>query len=149
MKHSLLQIPPCQFDNNSIVTVIVNHCSNFFQECPTCNYRYIIQHSNSHLHCRNFFLQNHPAYQHCTCSYLFHESPTCNCHSYQHSYGHLHCNNLFFRNLPRAIVISISIVTVVYLIANIAYFAVLTPSEMLTSSAVAVVCHLNFILEDT
>ncbi|XP_060607117.1 large neutral amino acids transporter small subunit 1-like [Ruditapes philippinarum] len=42
------------------------------------------------------------------------------------------------KNLPRAIVISISIVTVVYLIANIAYFAVLTPSEMLASSAVAV-----------
>lgn len=42
------------------------------------------------------------------------------------------------KNLPRAIVISISIVTVVYLIANIAYFTVLTPSEMLLSSAVAV-----------
>ncbi|XP_045204849.2 large neutral amino acids transporter small subunit 1-like [Mercenaria mercenaria] len=42
------------------------------------------------------------------------------------------------KNLPRAIVISITIVTVVYLIANIAYFAVLTPSEMLASSAVAV-----------
>ncbi|KAH3842181.1 large neutral amino acids transporter small subunit 1-like [Dreissena polymorpha] len=42
------------------------------------------------------------------------------------------------KNLPRAIVISITIVTVVYLVANIAYFAVLTPSEMLASSAVAV-----------
>ncbi|KAL4230205.1 hypothetical protein ACF0H5_010590 [Mactra antiquata] len=42
------------------------------------------------------------------------------------------------KNLPRAIVISISIVTIVYLIANVAYFAVLTPREMLISSAVAV-----------
>lgn len=42
------------------------------------------------------------------------------------------------KNLPRAIIISISLVTFVYLIANIAYFAVLTPAEMLSSSAVAV-----------
>nr|KAG5701761.1 hypothetical protein BaRGS_000751 [Batillaria attramentaria] len=42
------------------------------------------------------------------------------------------------RNLPLAIVISMVIVTLVYLTANIAYFAVLTPSEMLASSAVAV-----------
>ncbi|XP_064609093.1 large neutral amino acids transporter small subunit 1-like isoform X2 [Liolophura sinensis] len=42
------------------------------------------------------------------------------------------------KNLPRAILISMSIVTVVYLVANVAYFAVLTPVEMLHSSAVAV-----------
>ena len=32
-----------------------------------------------------------------------------------------------------------SIVTIIYLVANIAYFAVLTPIEMLSSTAVAVV----------
>lgn len=32
-----------------------------------------------------------------------------------------------------------TIVTLVYLVANIAYFSVLTPAEMLRSSAVAVV----------
>ncbi|KAK6168507.1 hypothetical protein SNE40_021023 [Patella caerulea] len=42
------------------------------------------------------------------------------------------------RNLPSAILISMAIVTVVYLVANVAYFAVLTPQEMLLSSAVAV-----------
>lgn len=42
------------------------------------------------------------------------------------------------RNLPLAIIISMTIVTLVYLIANIAYFSVLTPTEMLRSSAVAV-----------
>ncbi|KAK3100395.1 hypothetical protein FSP39_019234 [Pinctada imbricata] len=42
------------------------------------------------------------------------------------------------RNLPLAIIISMAIVTIVYLVANIAYFAVLTPAEMLRSSAVAV-----------
>ena len=43
------------------------------------------------------------------------------------------------RNVPLAIAISMVIITLVYLTANIAYFAVLTPSEMLQSSAVAVV----------
>lgn len=42
------------------------------------------------------------------------------------------------RNLPLAIIISMTIVTLVYLVANIAYFSVLTPMEMLRSSAVAV-----------
>ncbi|KAL3880510.1 hypothetical protein ACJMK2_032744 [Sinanodonta woodiana] len=42
------------------------------------------------------------------------------------------------KNLPRAIIISMTIVTCVYLVANIAYFSVLTPTEMLASSAVAV-----------
>ncbi|XP_041358975.1 large neutral amino acids transporter small subunit 1-like [Gigantopelta aegis] len=42
------------------------------------------------------------------------------------------------KNLPRAIVISMVIVTAVYVATNVAYFAVLTPSEMLKSAAVAV-----------
>lgn len=43
-----------------------------------------------------------------------------------------------YKNLPRAIGISIPLVTVIYLLANVAYFAVLTPAEMLASNATAV-----------
>lgn len=42
------------------------------------------------------------------------------------------------RNLPLGIMISISVVTVIYVTVNVAYFSVLTPMEMLQSSAVAV-----------
>jgi len=41
-------------------------------------------------------------------------------------------------NLPRAGVIAMSAVTCIYLLVNIGYFAVLSPDEMLNSSAVAV-----------
>ncbi|XP_069949305.1 Y+L amino acid transporter 2-like [Cherax quadricarinatus] len=42
------------------------------------------------------------------------------------------------RNMPRAIAISLSSVIVIYILTNVAYFAILTPEQMLTSTAVAV-----------
>lgn len=41
-------------------------------------------------------------------------------------------------NLPRAIYISLPIVTSIYVLANMAYLAVLTPTEMMASDAIAV-----------
>ncbi|KAH9499797.1 Large neutral amino acids transporter small subunit 2 [Bulinus truncatus] len=43
-----------------------------------------------------------------------------------------------YKNLPRAIYISIPIVTLVYVMANVAYFTAMSPREMLTSYATAV-----------
>jgi len=43
-----------------------------------------------------------------------------------------------YRNLPRAIFISLPLVTAIYVLANVAYLGVLTPTEMLASDAIAV-----------
>nr|CAD7454751.1 unnamed protein product [Timema tahoe] len=43
-----------------------------------------------------------------------------------------------FRNLPRAIYISLPLVTLIYVFANVAYLAVLTPMAMEASNAIAV-----------
>ncbi len=47
-----------------------------------------------------------------------------------------------YRNLPRAIFISIPLVTFVYVFANIAYVTAMSPQELLASNAVAVVSSL-------
>ncbi|XP_023419503.2 b(0,+)-type amino acid transporter 1-like [Cavia porcellus] len=43
-----------------------------------------------------------------------------------------------YRNLPLAIIIGIPLVTVCYILMNVSYFAVMTPTELLQSQAVAV-----------
>ncbi|XP_019887696.1 Y+L amino acid transporter 2 isoform X2 [Ooceraea biroi] len=43
-----------------------------------------------------------------------------------------------YKNLPKAICISLPLVTVIYVLANVAYFVVLTQDEILASNAVAV-----------
>ncbi len=52
-----------------------------------------------------------------------------------------------FRNLPRAIFISIFLVTIVYVAANVAYFTTVSPQEILDASAVAVVRYVLKISE--
>ncbi|CAG9771620.1 unnamed protein product [Ceutorhynchus assimilis] len=43
-----------------------------------------------------------------------------------------------YRNLPRAICISMPVVTVIYVVTNVAYFAVLSRNDILSSDAVAI-----------
>lgn len=51
-------------------------------------------------------------------------------------------NMLFNRNLPRAIYIGMPIVTVIYVLTNLAFFAVIPADEMKDNVAVAVVSKL-------
>lgn len=51
------------------------------------------------------------------------------------------CLYFITRNVPLGIVISLSAVTIIYLMANIAYFTLLSPAEILASNAVAAVSH--------
>ncbi|KAH0617005.1 hypothetical protein JD844_028561 [Phrynosoma platyrhinos] len=42
------------------------------------------------------------------------------------------------RNIPLAVIVSLTVVTVAYILTNVSYYAVLTPEEILNSDAVAV-----------
>lgn len=46
-----------------------------------------------------------------------------------------------YKNLPRAIYISLPLVTAIYVLANMAYLAVLNRHEMIASNAIAVVSN--------
>jgi hypothetical protein len=50
------------------------------------------------------------------------------------------------RNLPRSIMIGIPLTTACYVLVNVAYLAVLSPTEMMQSEAVAVVRNSSFIV---
>jgi len=60
-------------------------------------------------------------------------------------YVTLICRFWLHRNLPRAIYISMPLVTIIYVLANVAYLAVLTPHDMETTKAIAVVSDITMI----
>lgn len=80
-----------------------------------------------------------PIFNHLCNNYLFVLNLTYNIAYFNNTQPMILVYVLMCSNIPLAIAISMVIITLVYLTANIAYFAVLTPSEMLQSSAVAVV----------
>lgn len=53
---------------------------------------------------------------------------------------------VYFRNIPLAICISMIIVTVGYVLTNVAYFTTISAGELLLSKAVAVVSYRRNIL---
>ena len=60
---------------------------------------------------------------------------------FKNNFWHIIFVFFYFRNLPRAIYISIPIVTFVYVMANVAYMTIISPREMMLSNAVAVVSN--------
>lgn len=63
--------------------------------------------------------------------YIFNQSKLFNFHF------KIHFSNIL-RNIPRSILISVPIITALYVFMNFAYLIVLTPAEMVNSPAVAV-----------
>lgn len=55
---------------------------------------------------------------------------------------------MYFRNIPLAICISMLIVTVGYVLTNVAYFTTISAGELLLSKAVAVVSYRRKIPRD-
>jgi len=47
----------------------------------------------------------------------------------------------FYRNLPLSIIIALPLTTCCYILVNVAYLAVLTPQEIISADAVAVVIY--------
>ena len=70
---------------------------------------------------------------------VLHSYLTCEAEFLVSDHGNNAHNVFLFRNLPLASWISCILVTVVYVLANIAYFTVISPADMLASEAVAVV----------
>lgn len=56
------------------------------------------------------------------------------------------CVFTLYRDLPRALLIGIPLVTIVYLLTNIAYIAVIGGEGILTSGAVAMVSQLGLFI---